>query len=97
MAEVEITEEKISFFQAQLEAMKSLRKAFELDEARVKQLGVPGSEDPFPSKFKIAWLKLNWMNVIIWVVAAGIMFQALKPKKDKRRSHHGINKYGQPY
>ncbi len=97
MAEVEVTEERISFFQAQLEALKSLRKAFQMDTEREKQLGIPVSQDPLRGKYKKAWLKTNWVNVIVWVVAVGIMLQALKPKKEPKRSHHGINKYGQAY
>ncbi len=97
MAELEVTEEKISFFQAQMEAMKSLRKAFQLDTERENKLNVPANDDPLRGRYKKEWFKTNWMNVIIWVVAVGIMLQALKPKKDKRRSHHGINQYGQAY
>lgn len=96
MAEI-TTEEKISFGKAQVKAFQALRKAFQMDSEREKLLRDSGREDPTPGKYKKEWLKTGWVNLVVWVIAAAIMWKLLEPKKDKRRSHHGINKYGEPY
>lgn len=79
-------EKKISFFEAQKEAIRSLRKAFRMD----KEEGGSGTAVK-------SWLSRNWINVIIWVVAVGIVWSALSPKKQRRKSHHGINSRGEAY
>lgn len=91
------TEEKISFGKAQVEAFRALRKAFQMDAEREKLLRDSRTEDPTPSKHVKAWFKTGWVNVLVWLLSAAIMWKLLEPKKDKRRSHHGINKYGEPY
>lgn len=90
-------EEKISFWQARKEAVSSLRKAFQLDEARVKTLGDKVSDDPTPSKNLKTWMQSHVFDIALWFITLLVVWEILKPKKDKRRSHHGVNKYGQPY
>lgn len=87
-------QEKISFIQAQGEALKSLKKAFQLDAEREKLLGDKKEEDTTPKKHIKAWFKGNWINVIIWVIAAGIAWSVITPKKPKKRSHHKYDEYG---
>lgn len=93
MAESDI-EEKVSFFKAQAEAMKSLRKAFQLDAERGKLLGDRKEDDPTPRKNVKEWFRGNWINVIIWVIAAGIVWSVLTPKKQPKRSHHKYDENG---
>jgi len=94
----EITnEEKVSFGKAQIEAFKAMRRAFEMDAERAKLLRDSGREDPTPNKNVKEWWKNGWKNVLIWAITALIVWAAIQPKKDKRRSHHGVNKFGVPY
>jgi hypothetical protein len=79
-------EKKISFFEAQKQAVRSLRKAFQMD----KEEGGSGTAVK-------SWFARNWMNVIIWLVALGIVWSMLSPKKQSGRSHHGINARGEAY
>lgn len=76
-------EEKLSFFAAQAEAVKSLRKAFKMD----KEQGESGEAVK-------NWFSGNWMTVIIWVIALGIVWKILTPKKYPRRSHHKYDETG---
>jgi hypothetical protein len=90
-------EQKISFIQAQVQAVRSLRKAFEMDAEREKLIRGSGKEDPTPRKNVKAWFKTGWVNVVVWLLAAAIVWKFLEPKKAPKRSHHGVNKFGVPY
>jgi len=91
---MEEVEEKVTFMQAQVEAMKSLRKAFKMDAERGKLIKDTKEQDPTPNKYVRAWMKSNWMNLIVWVVAVGIAWSVITPKQIRKRSHHKYDENG---
>jgi len=91
---MEEVEEKISFINAQQQALQSLRKAFKMDAERGKMLGDKKESDPTPNKHVREWMRGNWRNLIIWVVAAGIAWSVITPKKAPKRSHHKYDENG---
>jgi len=93
MIEVD-TEEKIPFHKANIDAMRSLRKAFQLDAEREKKLGDLKESDPTPYKNVRTWLQTGWMYLIVWVIAIGIVWSVITPKKERKRSHHKYDENG---
>lgn len=85
----------------QVEAYKDLKKALKADkmsndEAERKGLTV----DRF--YYLKEWFKLHWVNLVIFLFVIFGFWKIAQPEKkkpyvDKRKSHHGINKYGERY
>jgi len=90
-------EEKISFWQARKDAVRSLQKAFILDKERETLLGDKNSEDYQPRKNLKTWIQGHVFDITLWLIALLVLWELLKPRKGKTRSHHGINKYGEAY
>lgn len=85
----------------QSEAYKELQNALKQDkesniEAENKGLAVDKTY-----YFK-EWFKIYWVQVVIFFIFIFGVWKVLQPVKkkpyiDRRRSHHGINKYGERY
>jgi len=45
----------------------------------------------------IEWLKKNWYVPVFFIVVLLLSFKPRRFKTDRRRNHHGVNKYGERY
>lgn len=93
---MEETEEikKISFWEAQKEAVRSLRIAFQMDSKDAKAFRDNGMDPVNKNQNVKKWLGTGWMYVVIWVLALAMVWSLITPKQRPKRSHHKYDENG---
>jgi hypothetical protein len=83
------------------ELYDSLQKSIKVDRnvnEKLKEQGLaPSSHSQLINWFKAAWFALAIIlvgGVLIWQIVRG---PRTSPYRDGRRSHHGVNRYGERY